>query len=69
MNFSGLMFEAVHYEVSEGSDGRLRVDAGDNSIEVDRVFASIGRIPNVDKLGLDTIGAPIGRHGVPVYDP
>ena len=56
-------------EISEGSDGRLRVDAGDNSIEVDRVFASIGRIPNVDRLGLDTIGAPIGGHGVPVYDP
>ena len=56
-------------EISEGSGGRLKVSAGDNSVEVDRVFASIGRIPNVDKLGLDTIDAPIGRHGVPIYDP
>ena len=56
-------------EISEGNDGRLKVSAGDNSVEVDRVFASIGRVPNVDRLGLDAIDAPIGANGIPVYDP
>ena len=56
-------------EISEGSDGKLKVTAGDNSIEVDRVFASIGRTPNVDKLGLDTIGVPLNDKGIPVYNP
>ncbi|MBT8050335.1 MAG: FAD-dependent oxidoreductase, partial [Gammaproteobacteria bacterium] len=56
-------------QISEGSDGRLRVSAGDRSIEVDRVFASLGRQPNVEKLGLEQIGAPIGEHGIPVYNP
>jgi dihydrolipoamide dehydrogenase len=55
-------------EISEGSDGKLKVSAGDQSIEVDQVFASIGRTPNVEKLGLDKIGAPIGANGVPEYD-
>jgi len=56
-------------EISEGSEGRLRVSAGDKSIEVERVFASIGRQPNVEQLGLETIGAPLDERGIPVYDP
>lgn len=56
-------------EISEGSNGRVKITAGDNSVEVDRVFASIGRRPNVERLGLDAIGAPIDDHGVPVYNP
>ncbi len=56
-------------EISEGSNGRLRVTAGDQSVEVERVFASLGRRPNVERLGLDTIGAPLGRDGIPVYNP
>lgn len=56
-------------EISEGSDGRLKVTAGEQSIEVDRVFASIGRTPNVERLGLDKIDAPIGPDGIPEYDP
>lgn len=56
-------------EISEGSDGRLRVAAGEQSIEVDRVFASIGRRPNVEKLELDAIGAPLNDQGLPLYNP
>lgn len=56
-------------EVSEGSNGRLRVSAGDNSVEVERVFASLGRRPNVDGLGLEAIDAPVDENGIPVYDP
>jgi dihydrolipoamide dehydrogenase len=56
-------------EISEGSEGKLRVTAGEYSTEVDRVFASLGRQPNVEKLGLDAIGAPVDERGIPVYDP
>ncbi len=56
-------------DITEGSNGRLKVSAGENSIEVDRVFASIGRQPNVEKLGLELIGAPVDARGIPLYDP
>jgi dihydrolipoamide dehydrogenase len=56
-------------EISESPDGRLRVSAGDQQIEVDRVFASLGRQPNIERLGLETIGAPIDDRGIPVYNP
>jgi len=56
-------------EISEGNNGRLRVTAGDNSIEVERVFASLGRQPNVENLGLNVIGVPVDDLGVPVYNP
>lgn len=56
-------------QISEGSDGRLKVSAGENSIEVERVLASMGRQPNVEKLGLDAIGVPLDKRGVPLFDP
>lgn len=56
-------------EVEELPDGRLRVSAGDNSIDVDKVFASLGRRPNVDKLGLEKLGIELDARGVPVHNP
>ena len=55
--------------LSEGGGGKLRVTAGENSIEVDRVFASIGRRSNIDGLGIDVLDTPLDAHGVPLYDP
>jgi dihydrolipoamide dehydrogenase len=55
--------------VGEGSNGKLRVTAGEHSVEVDRVFASIGRQPNLERLGIDAIGVPLDARGIPVYDP
>ncbi|MCP5429358.1 MAG: dihydrolipoyl dehydrogenase [Chromatiaceae bacterium] len=56
-------------QIIEGSNGRLRVSAGGNTIEVERVLASMGRQPNVEKLGLDAIGVPMDERGVPLFDP
>ena len=39
-------------QVSEADNGMLRVQAGEQVVEVERVFASMGRLPNLDKLGL-----------------
>lgn len=56
-------------EISEASDGRLRVTAGDNSVVVDKVLASMGRRPNLAGLGLEEIGVRMNARGVPDFDP
>ncbi len=56
-------------KLSNGSNGLLRVSAGPQSVEVERVFASLGRRPNLDKLGLESLGAPLDTQGIPVFDP
>ncbi|MHB1092154.1 dihydrolipoyl dehydrogenase [Thiobacillus sp.] len=56
-------------EISEAPDGRLRVTAGDNSVVVDKVLASIGRRPNLAGLGLEDIGVRMNARGVPDFDP
>jgi dihydrolipoamide dehydrogenase len=56
-------------EVTEADNGMLRVQAGDQVVEVERVFASMGRTPNLDKLGLAEIGVALDARGVPVFDP
>jgi dihydrolipoamide dehydrogenase len=36
---------------------------------VEAVLVSVGRIPNVDGLGLERLGIPLNDRGVPEYDP
>jgi dihydrolipoamide dehydrogenase len=50
-------------------DGRLRVTAGEQSVLVDRVLAAMGRRPNVEGLGLETLGVPLDERGLPAFDP
>jgi dihydrolipoamide dehydrogenase len=45
-----------------GPDGRSRRE------RFEHVLAATGRIPNVDKLGLESLALERGAHGVPVYD-
>ncbi|MGB5259384.1 MAG: FAD-dependent oxidoreductase, partial [Gammaproteobacteria bacterium] len=56
-------------EVTETGTGLLHVQAGAQSVEVERVFASMGRVPNLDKLGLADIGVEVDARGIPVFDP
>jgi dihydrolipoamide dehydrogenase len=55
-------------EVSEAEDRRLRVTAGEASVVVDRVLAAMGRVPNLDNLGLENLGAKLDERGIPVFD-
>ena len=55
-------------ELSRAEDGRIRVSAGGNSVVVDKVFASLGRTPNVEKLNLAVTVAPLDERGIPVFD-
>ncbi|MGA7980804.1 MAG: dihydrolipoyl dehydrogenase [Chromatiaceae bacterium] len=47
---------------------RLRVTAGPHSALVDKVLGSIGRIPNVDNLGLENLGVEVDARGIPSHD-
>ena len=47
---------------------KLRVSAGGQSVLVDRVLCSIGRVPNIDRLGLDNLGLPLDERGLPPFD-
>ncbi|HEB95552.1 MAG TPA: dihydrolipoyl dehydrogenase [Sedimenticola thiotaurini] len=54
-------------EITE-EEGRLRVTAGDQSVLVDRVLASLGRRPNLDSLEIGNSGLELDERGIPLYD-
>ena len=51
------------------ADGRVTIEAGDRSVTVDRVLASIGRRPNITDLGLENLGVELDARGMPPFDP
>ncbi len=55
-------------EISEEGD-KLRVSAGEHSVVVDRVLASLGRIPNLDRLDLANAGIELDERGIPLFNP
>jgi dihydrolipoamide dehydrogenase len=55
-------------EIAEEPDGRLRVSAGDQRVVVDKVLCSIGRVPNIQGLGLENLGVPLDARGLPQVD-
>ncbi len=55
-------------EIGEEGD-RLRITAGEQSVLVDKVLCSIGRTPNIDRLGLENLGLPLDERGLPPFDP
>jgi len=58
-----------HAAQIEPDGERLRVHSGDRATTVDKVFAALGRRPNLDRLGLEHIGVALNERGVPRYDP
>jgi len=53
----------------EEEGDRLRVSAGDHSVLVDKVFASLGRVPNLEGMGLERLGVARNDRGVPLFNP
>jgi dihydrolipoamide dehydrogenase len=47
----------------------VRVRAGDADVVVDRIVAALGRRPNVEDLGLETLGVDLDERGLPPVDP
>jgi len=51
------------------SDAGLRVSVGDHAATVDMVLVAIGRRPNLDDLGLESLGVALDERGMPPFDP
>ena len=49
--------------------GALGVTGAGASFEADAVLAAMGRRPNIDDLGLETLGVPLDEAGLPEVDP
>ena len=52
----------------EETDGQISVAWADDSVEVDAVLAAMGRRPNLDGLGLETLGVTLDERGLPPVD-
>ena len=55
-------------ELERAGDG-VRVSAGGDSREFERVLVSMGRRPNLDRLGLERLGLALDEKGMPPFDP
>jgi dihydrolipoamide dehydrogenase len=51
------------------SAGGFTVTAGDARAQVDGVLVALGRRPNLQDLGLDTLGVALDKRGMPEVDP
>lgn len=56
-------------DLSSESGQGIRIQAGATNIVVEGVLAALGRRPNVDDLGLETLGVPLDEQGLPPVDP
>ncbi|HEX5637034.1 MAG TPA: dihydrolipoyl dehydrogenase, partial [Gammaproteobacteria bacterium] len=54
--------------ITELANGKLQIVAGDNSVVVDKILASMGRRPNTDKLNLAAAGVVLNKNGVPKFN-
>ncbi len=66
----------AEFPVHLGAEARLgdageaiRITAGKTVFEADAVLAAIGRRPDLDGLGLETLGIPLDDNGLPRIDP
>lgn len=49
--------------------GGIEVKSGANRVVVDQVIAAMGRTPNIEHLGLENLGVPLDKRGLPKVDP
>lgn len=54
-------------QISEDGE-QLRIQAGEHQISVDAVLCSIGRVPNLEGLGLENLGVELDAQGLPPFD-
>ena len=66
--FSLVLVAVSKYLTKMAGDG-VRVRAGEATVEVDAVLVAMGRRPNLDDLGLETLGLALDERGLPPFDP
>jgi dihydrolipoamide dehydrogenase len=47
----------------------IQVDNGEMRTVVDQVVAAVGRRPNIDGMGVESLGVPLDKRGMPPIDP
>jgi len=52
-----------------GTGDAIRVSGAGGAFDADAILAAIGRRPNIDGLGLDTLDVPLDDTGMPEIDP
>ena len=53
----------------QAADGAIRVTGAGGGFTADAVLAAIGRRPNIDAIGMETLGVPLDGAGLPEIDP
>ncbi len=53
----------------EMAGDQLRIRSDDREVLVDRILASLGRTPNLDRLDIAKLGVELDDRGVPQHDP
>jgi len=48
---------------------KIQITAGKSAIEVDSILVALGRQPNMDQLGLETLGITLNDKGMPSFNP
>ncbi len=54
--------------IEEAADGKLKVSAGEQSVEVEKVLVCIGRRPNLSSLDIEKAGVTLKANGFPDYN-
>jgi len=58
----------VEVDLAE-ADGGVKITWGEESVVVDKVLVAVGRRPNVQDLGLNSLGVALDDKGMPEVDP
>jgi dihydrolipoamide dehydrogenase len=56
-------------ELLEGTHKNILVKSGETKVELDLVLAALGRRPNLDNLGLESLGIELDSSGMPSFNP
>lgn len=74
-DYAAIQFEnefPVHYGAAELKEitksGQVKIQVGDETVEVDRVVLAMGRRSNVDRLNMDKTSAVLNDRGIPKYN-
>lgn len=59
----------THVDLSRAEGGGLSIAWNGASVVVDKVIAAVGRRPNIQDLGLETLGVALDERGMPEVDP
>jgi len=62
------LFNSPLKSIERRSNGVLDVRLGDTTVECDAMLCAVGRVPNTDKLGLDSAGVELDANGAVKVD-